>query len=300
MKPRELGMLILLAAIWGASYLFIRVASPVLGPLLLMELRTLIGGLGLLAYAMLIGQPPNLRANWRRYLALGTLGSALPFTLIAASELAISASLAAILNATTPLFTAVVASVWADETFTAKRAVGLALGFAGVTILMGWSPVPLTGAVLLGTLGLLLASLSYGVGGAYASRAFHGVPPLTMAIGQQFGAAAVLLPFSLASLPTAHLTSEALANLLALALLSTSLGYLIYYPLFKSVGPTRTLSVTFLIPVFGLLWGALFLHERIGPGTLIGTMVILSSITLVTGLRLWRPRRAPEAVARAS
>jgi drug/metabolite transporter (DMT)-like permease len=292
MKPRELGMLILLAAIWGASYLFIRVASPVLGPLLLMELRTLIGGLGLLAYALLIGQPPDLRAHWQRYLVLGTLGSALPFTLIAASELAISASLAAILNATTPLFTAVVASVWADETFTAKRAVGLALGFAGVTILMGWSPVPLTGAVLLGTLGLLLASLSYGVGGAYASRAFHGVPPLTMAIGQQFGAAAVLLPFSLVSLPRAHLTGEALANLLALALLSTSLGYLIYYPLFKSVGPTRTLSVTFLIPVFGLLWDALFLHERIGPGTLIGTLVILSSITLVTGLRLWPPRRA--------
>jgi drug/metabolite transporter (DMT)-like permease len=287
-KSRELVMLILLAAIWGASYLFIRVASPVLGPLPLMECRTLIAGLVLLAYASLRGQRPALWTNWRRFLALGALNGSLPFALIATSELYLPASPAAILNATTPLFSALVAASWGGEPLTRRRLLGIAIGLAGVVILVGWSPLPLTGKVLLGIVTSLLGALCYGLGGTYAGRAFRDVPPLTLATAQQLGAAAALLPFALIAAPEARVTGPAVANMLALALLCTAVAYLIYYPLLKSVGPTRTLSVTFLIPIFGLTWGAIFLHEKIGPGTLVGLLVILSSVGLVTGLRLTR------------
>jgi drug/metabolite transporter (DMT)-like permease len=131
-KQREAGMMIALAAIWGASYLFIRVAAPVFGPFLLMELRVLIAGTVLLAYAFLIGQPPDLTGQWRRFLALGALNGATPFALIAAAELYIPASLAAILNATTPLFAAVVAAIWLNEAFTSKRLAGLLIGVAAL------------------------------------------------------------------------------------------------------------------------------------------------------------------------
>ncbi|HVA89637.1 MAG TPA: EamA family transporter [Chloroflexota bacterium] len=295
MRPRQFIMLIVLAAIWGASYLFIRVASPVLGPFPLMELRTILAGLVLWVYASASGRRPELRANWRRFLALGVLNGALPFALIASAELYLPASLAAILNATTPLFTALVAAGYGVEQLTRRRMLGIAIGFGGVAILVGWSPIPLTGQVVFGAVTSLLGALCYGLGGTYASRTFKDVPPLTMATAQQLGAAAALLPFALGALPEARVSGDALANMLALALLSTVVAYLIYYPLLKSVGPTRTLSVTFLIPVFGILWGALFLHEKIGPGTLVGLLVILSSVTLVTGVRLGkRTAKAPE------
>ncbi len=300
MKQREAGMLIALAAIWGASYLFIRVAAPVFGPFLLMELRVLIAGPVLLAYAAAIGQTPRLCSEWRRFLALGALNGATPFVLIAAAELYIPASLAAILNATTPMFAAVVAAIWLNEAFTAKRLAGLLIGVTGTVVLVGWSSMPMTGALLFAIVASLLGALAYGLGGTFASRAFRGVPPLTMAIGQQFGAAAAILPFALVSLPRVHYSTEALLNMLGLAILSTSVAYLIYYPLLKSVGPTKALSVTFLIPVFGVFWGALFLHEHIGPGTVAGLLIILSGVTLVTGIRLWPGRPASQCVAPAT
>jgi drug/metabolite transporter (DMT)-like permease len=286
MTQREATMMIALAAIWGASYLFIRVASPVFGPFLLMELRVLIAGTLLLGYAVLIGQAPKLRTEWRRFLALGALNGATPFALIAAAELYIPASLAAILNTTTPLFAAVVAAIWLNEAFTAKRLAGLLIGVAGTVVLVGWSSVPWTGELVFAVVASLLGALAYGLGGTFASRSFRDVPPLTMAIGQQYGAAAALLPFALVSLPGARFTTVALFNLLGLAVVSTAVAYLIYYPLLRSVGPTKALSVTFLIPIFGVCWGALFLHEHIGVGTVAGLLIILSGVTLVTGIQL--------------
>jgi drug/metabolite transporter (DMT)-like permease len=285
-------MLVALAGIWGASYLFIRVASPVFGPFVLIELRVILAALVLSGYAVATHRLPDLRGNWRRFLALGALAGALPFTLIASAELYIPASLAAILNATTPLFMAGVAAVWLGERLTVKRAIGIVVGIVGVAILVGWSPVSLNGGVLFAVVTSLLGALCYALGGTFAGRHFRGVPSLTLAIGQQIGASVVLLPFALAALPRAHVTGIALANLLALALLSTGVAYLIYYPLLKSVGATKALSVTFLIPAFGVIWGAIFLHEAVGPGTLAGLVVILAGLTLVTGVRPLPARRA--------
>jgi len=277
---------LLLAAIWGASYLFIRVAAPVLGPAVLIEARVLIAGSALVLYAAAIRRLPDLRSRWGAYLILGAVNSAIPFTLIATSELYLTASLAAILNATTPLFTAVVAALWMKDRLTIKKAIGLVLGLAGVAVLVGWSPLPLTGRVLL-AIGLsLLAAFAYGIGGVYVTRTFKGVPSLTLATRQQFAAGVLLIPLVAVEMPAARLSLAAALALLGLALLSTSVAYLFYFHLIAVAGPTKTLSVTFLIPVFGLLWGVLFLGEPVSAGMFVGLAIILVSIVLVTEVRL--------------
>jgi drug/metabolite transporter (DMT)-like permease len=287
MGARDLGTLILLGAFWGASFIFIRVAVPVLGPFVLMDLRVLLAAAALVLGAVLLGRLPKLRAHWGRFLVLGFLNAAVPFTLIAASEINLTASLAAILNSTTPLFTAVVAAVWIGEALTPRRIGGLLLGIVGVALVVGWTPVALSPVVLLSVGASLAAALSYGFGGVYAKRAFSGLPPLSMAIGQQTGAGLLLLPPAAVSLPGVAPPFAVVLSVLALALLSTALAYLLYFRLITSVGPTSTLTVTFLVPVFGLLFGALFLDEPVGFGMLVGLGVILSSVALVTDLRLF-------------
>jgi len=288
MKLKDLGILLLLAAIWGASYLFIRVAAPVLGPAVLIDIRVLLAGGTLLLYAAAVHRLPDLRSRWKEYLILGAVNAAIPYTLIAASELYLTASLAAILNATTPLFTAVVAAMGLEEPFTLKKVAGLAIGLAGVAVLVGWSPLPLTLPVLLAIGASLLAALFYGVGGVYVTRAFRGTASLTLATKQQFAAGLLLIPLAGAGAPAARLSVPAILALVGLALLATSVAYLLYFHLIAAVGPTKTLSVTFLIPVFGLLWSALFLKEPLSPGTLLGLAVILASITLVTEIHFHR------------
>ena len=284
LRAYHMLLLLALAAIWGGSYIFIRVASPVFGPSVLMECRVAIAFPVLWGYAGLHKYPLRFRELWKKYLLIGVIGGAVPFTLIAFGELYIPASLASILNATTPLFSTLVAAMWLHEALTVARGLGLVLGIAGVTMLVGWSPLPITPHFVLAVAVMLMAALSYAVGGAYASRAFSGVPSVSLAAGQQFGAAAALLPFAAISLPEAHFTWIATANLAALALASTGLAYLIYYPLLRAVGPTRTLSVTFLIPIFGVLWGVVFLHEAVHLTTILGLVVILSGVMLIAGV----------------
>ena len=284
MTTRDLGALILLGALWGASFLFIRVAVPVFGPFPLVELRVAFAVVALLAYAAIIGRLPKLRAHWRRFLVLGLVNSAIPFSLIAFAEIELTASLAAILNSTTVLFTVLVDVVWTGEALTAGKAVGVVLGVAGVAALVGWDPVVLTGTVLLSIAAMLLASLSYALGATYAKRAFADLPPLTMAVGQQAGAAMLLLVPAAASLPEQDLSVVAGLAVLGLALLSTAAAYLLYFRLIENVGPTSTVTVTFLVPVFGLIFGVLVLDEPFGAGTLSGLAIILLSVALVTGI----------------
>ncbi len=293
MKLRDLALLFLLAAMWGASFLFIRVAAPALGPLALVDGRVLLAAAALLLYAAAIHDVPSLWARWKGYLLLGAVNAAIPFTLISVAELRLTASLAAILNATTPLFAALVATVWLRERITAKRGLGLALGLVGVAVLVGWSPLRIDGPVLLAIAASLGGAIAYAVGGVYAARGFKGAPPLALSIGQQLGAGILLLPLAATHLPTAPPAAGVVLAFLGLTLLATSVGYLIYFRLIASVGPTKTLTVTILVPCFGLLWGALFLHEPVGPGTLAGLVIVLSSVALVTGLRVPLPARDP-------
>src|SRR3954452_24331829 len=201
MKPREIGMLLALGALWGGSFLFIRVAAPVLGPPVLVVLRTLLAGTVLLLYGVLSGRRPVLRARWREFLVLGALNAALPFVLIAAAELRLPASLAAILNATVPVFTGLVLAVWTGEAPSQRAVAGMVLGLCGVVVLVGWSTLPLDGGTILAVAASLLAALSYGAGGVYAKTRLGGMPPLTLATGQLLGAGLLILPFAAATPP---------------------------------------------------------------------------------------------------
>jgi drug/metabolite transporter (DMT)-like permease len=287
METRDLGALVLLGALWGASYMFIRVAVPALGPFALMGLRVALAASVLALYAaFLVRDLPKFRSRWREFLIVGATNSAVPFTLIAAAEIELTASLAAILNSTTALFAAAVAAVWIGEALTMKKVFGLVMGLVGVAVLVGWDPIPLNSIVLLSVGAMLAASLSYAIGGVYVKRTFAGVPPLAMAIGQQAGAAVLLLPLAAVSLPEEAPPLPAALSALALTLLSTAVAYLLYFRLIENVGPTKTLTVTFLIPVFGLLFGVVLLGEPIGVGTLVGFGIILYSVALVTEVRL--------------
>jgi drug/metabolite transporter (DMT)-like permease len=287
LTPRDLAALILLGVLWGASFLFIRVAVPTFGPFPLVESRVALAALALLLYGVAVGRLPKLRAHWREFAVLGLVNSAIPFSLIAFAEIELTASLAAILNSTTVLFTAVVAAVWTGEALTAGKAAGVVLGVVGVAVLVGWDPIALTGAVLLSVAAMLLASLSYALGATYAKRAFVGLPPVTMAVGQQSAAAMLLLVPATLSLPEESPSVVAGLAILGLALLSTAVAYLLYFRLIENVGPTSTVTVTFLVPVFGLLFGVLVLGEPFGLGTLLGLAIVLFSVALVTGI----PRR---------
>jgi drug/metabolite transporter (DMT)-like permease len=290
LRPGDLGALTLLGALWGGSFLFISVAVPALGPALLVELRVLLAAVALALCAVAVGRLPALRSQWKEFLILGGLNAAAPFTLIAISQLNLTASLAAIMNSTTPLFAAVVAAVWIGEELTMRKIFGLLLGVIGVAVLVGLDPVPLNGVVLLSVGASLLAALCYALGGVYAKRTFQGVSPLTMGICQQAAAAAILLPLAAANLPEEPPSLAVVLSVLGLALLSTAVAYLIYFRLMASIGPTKTLTVTFLVPVFGVLFGVLFLGDPVGIGTFAGMGIILSSVALVTGINLGRAK----------
>ncbi|HET9111770.1 MAG TPA: DMT family transporter [Ktedonobacterales bacterium] len=299
MKARDLGALFALAALWGGAFLFIRVAVPAIGPVPLAEARVTLAGAALLLYALVMRADLGLRRRWKSYLIMGALQAAIPYSLISAAELHLTSGLAAILNATTPLFGALVAAVWMRERLTLTKGVGLLLGLVGVAVVTGWSALPwsLTTALAIGA--SLLAAFVYGIAGNFARRAFAGVPPLASSTGQQLGAAVLLLPIALpvaaTSAPWTHLSPSIAWAVLALAFGCTSVAFLFYFYLISSVGAVSTLSVTFLAPVFALLWGALFLSERITSGSLVGMAIIFAGVLLVMGMRLPRVARAARA-----
>ena len=289
MRATDLGRLVLLSAIWGSSFIFIRLAVPSLGPVALVEARVLIASVSLLIYAAITRQALELKQRWRQYLFLGAVGSAIPFVLISTAELNLSASLAAILNATSPLFGAIVAAIWIRDPLTIRKASGLAIGFLGVAILAGWSHLGLSTVVLLSVSASLLAALCYGLSSVYTKARVKNAPPLGMAAGSQLFATLVLLPLTPFTLPGTWPARTALLSTLALGFACTALAYLIYFRLIVNIGPVKALTVTFLVPIFGVLWGRLFLGEPITFSTLAACAVILVGTALVTGLPLRLP-----------
>jgi drug/metabolite transporter (DMT)-like permease len=288
-------LLCAIAALWGASFLFIRVAVATLGPVALIEARVLIAGLALLGVVALLRQLPAWSKDWKAYLVLGALSAAVPFTLIAAAELRITASLAAILNATTPLFALLIGAARMREALNARRLCGVLLGVAGVAVLVGLGPLHFDAGLLAATGASLLAALLYAIGGVYAKSRFQSTPPTTVATGQQLAAAALLLLPSVALPPNREPDVGVGAAVLVLALGCTSLGFALFYRLLARVGPTGALSVTFLVPVFGVAWGALFLGEHITLTTVGGLVIVLGSVALVTDVRLTRLRTSRSA-----
>lgn len=275
------GLLLLLSAIWGGSYLFIRISAPLLGPIPLMAVRVGLAALALLLYARLGNNLPDFRSRWKQFLLLGALNNAIPFTLIASATIHLNASIASILNATTPLFAAVVASVWAREPFGVRRAAGLVAGFSGVVVLMGFSPLPLSGKVVLAAGQALLAALSYGFAAVYARSRFRGVPPLHTSVGQLVGATLLLTPLAVPAFPQTLPGPGIWLAVVTLALVCTSFAYLIYFRLIATAGSTQAATVTFLVPFFSVLWGVIFLNEPLSLGMFGGLALILGAVWLV-------------------
>lgn len=274
-------MLLVLAALWGATFLFMKVAAPVLGPVLLIELRVAIAALSLGLYAAVIGRRPRVLHRWKDYIVLGLVNAAIPFLFIAAAELSIDAALASTLNATAPLFTALVARVSSRERLTPKKLAGFALGIVGVGILVGWTPHGV--AFVVPAALSLTAALLYAVGGVLTAKRFRGEDPLDLSVGQQLGAAVVLLPAVVFFPPARAPGPDTIFSVLGLAVFSTALAYLIYFRLIRSVGAVKTLSVTYLVPVFGIFWGWLLLHEQVSLSMILGLLLILLSVAFITG-----------------
>jgi len=281
----QLFVLFTLAALWGSSFIFIRIAVEPFGPALLMFLRVAISGALLLGYAGWRRQALPIRGYWRKFLLLGFLGSALPFTLIAWAELTVSASIAAILMSTTPLFTSMIAAVGLGERLTLRKVCGALLGIVGVALAVGGSPMSLNGQVLAAVLALLCATLCYALGGVYAKREFVGLSGLSLSSGQLLAAAVLLAPVAAFDLPHELPAGAAILALLTLALLCTVIAYQLYFYLIISAGPSQALTVTLLSPVFGVIFGALLLQEEVSPSMALGLFVVLGSVLLVTGIR---------------
>lgn len=285
MKPIHFGALLLLGAIWGASFLFISIAVHEISPSALMFVRVLIAGLVLLVYAVMLKSIPDWRKFWKAFLIVGLFNSALPFTLIALSEKVLTASMASILNSTTPLFTALLASLWVRESLSPQKLLGISLGIIGVVVLVGGSPLESTAEFYFAVAYSLLAALCYGIGTVYASRNISGkMSGMHASIGQLLGAAVALTIPAATAIPSVMPSTNAILALLALTLISTSFAYLIYFFLLQNVGPTRTASVTFLVPVFGTIWGIIFMNNAFNWWMLLGMLIIFTSVGLVMGI----------------
>lgn len=284
MKTSDVSELVLLAALWGASFLFMRMGAAEFGPVALSAVRVAGATLFLLPLLAMRGQIGALRAHWRPIFLVGLLNSALPFLCFSYAALSITAGLSSIFNAATPLFGALIAWVWLKDRLTPSRIVGLAVGFSGV-LWLAWDKASFKpGGSGWAIAACLAATICYGISASYTKKRLTGIPPLAVATGSQLSAALVLaLPAIVwwpQSMPSG--TAWLAAGLLALA--CTGIAYVLFFRLIAHIGPANAISVTFLIPAFAVLWGWLFLDEGFTPAMAAGCAVILVGTALATGL----------------
>ena len=284
MKARDVVELLVLAALWGGSFLFMRVAAPQFGPVLLIELRVGLAALALLPIVAVRGGLGEMRRHAGAILMVGVINSALPFSLFAFATLSLTAGFASVLNSTAPLFGALVAWLWLGDRLSGARIAGLVIGFGGVVVLVWGRASFKPGGSGLAVAAALVATLLYGIAANYAKKRLAGVDPLSIAAGSQVGAAIVLAPVAAWQWPHALPRPGAWSGVVALALGCTAIAYILYFRLIAHVGPAKAIAVTFLIPVFGILWGAVFLGESVTPRMLAGCAVILGGTSLATGL----------------
>ena len=284
MDVASIFRLIALAAIWGGSFLFMRIGAPVFGPGVMIELRVGLAALFLWIVCRFLGRQTRLLQQWRHFLIIGLLNSALPFMLFAYAAQTLSASLLAILNSSAPIYGAIIAAVWLRQPVSRSAAVGLLLGVVGVTTLVAGSTM-LKGdgwwwAIAAG----LSAPFCYGLASVYTKQSSVAVDPTDNAHGSMWAAAILVLPFALLMPIRQTPTPMDWIAVSALAIVCTGAAYLMFFRLIKDVGPMRALSVTFLIPVFGVLWGALFLGETVGWSKLLGGALVLCGTALANGV----------------
>ncbi len=290
MSTTSVLQLLALSAIWGSSFLFMRIGAPLLGPVVLIALRVSLAALFL--RLMRIGRPGpyGMRGQARHFLILGLINSALPFLLFATAARTLSASLMAILNATAPIWGALVGALWSRTLPRPSVFVGLLLGIAGVAILVRFDPSSVGGGAHIAILLGLGAALCYGIATTYAHSAPR-IDAFSNAEGSMWAATLWIgpaVPFFAHSTP---FTATLVVSVLALSILCSGIAYLLYFRLIADLGPAPALTVTFLVPIFGILWGHLFLGEAVGWDTLLGAVIVIAGTALVTGfsfISFWR------------
>ena len=286
---------VLLAAIWGSSFLFMHIGTLEFGALPTAAVRVAVAALFLLPLVWLRGLLPVLGKNWKRIFFIGLLNSGIPFACYSFALLSISTGLSSILNATVPMFGALIAWVWLKDRPTGSRMLGLVVGFAGVALL-AWDKAsfkPDASGVAPGwaVLACLLACICYAISASYTKRYLSGLPPLVTAAGSQMGATLGLALPALWLWPARMPGAGAWLSLLAVGVLCTGIAYILFFRLIEHAGPPRALAVTFVVPVFAVLYGVLFLGETITPWMLGCAGVIVGGTALATGLlKLGRSR----------
>jgi drug/metabolite transporter (DMT)-like permease len=290
LKPRDLTDLTLLAALWGGSFLFMRYAAPAFGALPLMWLRVTIATVCLLPLLIWRGQVGALRERIGVVTVMGLFNSAIPFVLIAWATLSITAGLASILNATVPIMTALIGALWLRDTLGAGRLAGLVIGMAGVVLLAADKADFKPGGSGWALLAMVGATLCYGFAANYTKRHLTGVPPMVNAAGSQIVSAVALTPFALWTWPAQTPEPLAWGAAVVLGIGCTAVAYVLFFRLIERVGASRAVTVTFLVPVFGTLWGALFLGETVTGAMLVGGAIVLVGTGLSTGVIRW-PKR---------
>ena len=276
MRAADAARLVALAAIWGASFLFMRVAAPAIGPAATADVRMLIAGGTLAAYYAATGFDPHWRRWWRYYLLIGALNCAAPFLLYGYSALELSVGLMAVLNATSPMWGALLSALMLSERLSRQRLAGLVLGIAGVALVCG----PEAGGGWLGIAAALGAAFCYGLTGVVLRRWGRNASARGMAAGTQLMGGVLLFPL-LAVSPPAWPTPDVVLSVLALGLVCGALAYVLYFRLIADIGATGALTVTYLIPIFGVLWGALFLGEALSVAMIVGALIVIAGTVLV-------------------
>jgi len=285
MRPSIIAAMVYCGAAFGGSFLFMRVAAPDLPALVVAFGRVAIASL-LLA---IVGGPAvlrGLRRDWRGFMVLGVFMTAGPFLLFAFAERSITAGLGSIINATTPLWTVIVVSVWLRQRLTLKRIAAIVVGFAGVGVIVGVDALAIAPDAGIGVLAAVVASASYGIGLTYARRYMPNLEPMPLALGQLLAATVLLAPGALLVLPDARWELDSVAAVVAIAIVSTAIAWPLLFRLVRTVGPLATSTVPFLNPIFGVLWGALFLAEAISPSLLGGSVLLFISLALILDLKL--------------
>lgn len=283
MNTRTSLELLTLAAVWGGSFLFIRYAAPEFGVFPIIWLRVAISSLLLLPLLIWHKQVKLLWQHAGAMLLVGVLSAAIPFVLIAWSLLSITAGLASILNATTPIFTALIGVWWLRDRLTGSQWLGLLIGFIGVIVLALDKADFKSGGSGWAIVAMLSATLCYGISTHFTKRYLANVPALVNTVGSQISATILLTPLAYWSMPDHIPTLNAWGAVLLLAALCTAFAYLIFFRLIAILGASKAVTVTFLIPVFGVLWGDLFLHESVNAAMLIGGSIVVVGTSLATG-----------------
>jgi drug/metabolite transporter (DMT)-like permease len=300
MGPAQWAMLILLSALWGGSFFLAEIALEEVAPFTLVFFRVFLAALTLHVVVLISGKRmPTDAKLWLAFFGMGLLNNTIPFSLIFWGQTSITGGLASILNATTPLWTVLLAQfLTRDERMTPNRLIGVLIGFTGVAVMIGPSLIGTLGSNVLAQAAILMAALSYGFAGIFGRR-FQSIPPIMTATGQLTGSTVLMLPVALFMNTSTEVAQPGLPTILAilfLAFFSTAFAYILYFRLLASAGATNLSLVTFLVPVGAILLGGLFLAETLTGNQIVGMLLIAVGLAAIDGrlFNLFRRRRLPQ------